>query len=63
MVAIGQLQDVVKESVFLIPQTHTVMATMAHGVRNVDEVLPELAGHVLVSGFFLSQFQRDGEQV
>src|SRR5207247_9138671 len=63
VVAIEQLQDVVKESVFLIPQTHTVMATMAHGVRNLDEVFPELAGHVLVSGFLLSQFHRAGEQV
>src|SRR5579883_953511 len=61
--AVGQAQDVIEEAVFLVPQAHAVVAAMTHGVGNVDEVLPELAGHVFVAGLFLGEFERDGEQV
>jgi len=36
---------------------------MIDGVGDVEEMLPELAGHILVSGIVARQFQRNGQQV
>ena len=36
---------------------------MAHGVGDIDEVLPEFAGHIFVSRILLGQFQCDRQQV
>ena len=46
--AVGQVQHVVEEAVLLIPQARAVVAEMVHGVGDVEEVLPELAGDVFV---------------
>src|SRR5262249_53907203 len=61
--AVGFLQHVIEKSVFFIPQSHPVVAAMAHSVGNVDKVLPELAGYVLVGGVILRQLHRHGQQV
>src|SRR5205814_936402 len=48
---VGQMQYVVEELVLLIPQAHTVpilAADMAHGFRDVQEVLEELGRDVLI---------------
>ncbi len=62
-VAVGQLQHVVEEAILFVPQSHAVVAAMAHGVGDVEEVFPELAGHVFVARLFFRQFQRDGQQI
>src|SRR5271165_1144830 len=36
---------------------------MAHGIRDVDEVLPELTGYVFIAWIFRSQLECDGQQV
>ena len=63
MRAVWQPQYVVEETIFFVPQPHAVEAAMAHGMRDVDEVLPELAGHVFVGWVFRSQLQRNRQQV
>src|SRR6267154_4203129 len=36
---------------------------MAHSVGDIDEVLPELAGDILVARLLCCQFQSDGQEV
>ena len=36
---------------------------MAHRMRNIDEVLPEFAGHVFVGAVFLGQLERNGQEI
>src|SRR5205085_2420180 len=49
---------VVIEAVFFVPQPERV-----HRRGDLDEVLPELARHVLVIIFFKSELERDAEHV
>src|ERR1700721_4343851 len=63
MSTVGELQHVVKESVGLVPQSHSIGAEMVHGVGNVDEVLPEFAGDVFVRGILRGELHGDGQQV
>src|SRR6202041_2132371 len=63
MSTVGELQHVVKESVGLVPQSHSIGAEMVHGVGNVDEVLPEFAGDVFVGGILRGELHGDGQQV
>ena len=48
VLAVGHVQHVVEEPVVIVPETDAVAAVVAHRVRDVQEVLPELARHVLV---------------
>ena len=50
---VGQVQDVVVEAVLLVPQRDAV-AQLVHGVGDVDEVLEELRGDVLVGRVVLA---------
>ncbi len=54
MRAIRKLQHVVEEPVFLIPQSHAIVAAVAHRVRDVNEMLPEFAGDVFIAGSSLA---------
>src|SRR5215469_13443548 len=63
MVAIGKSKNVIEESVFLVPKSDTIMAAMAHGVCDINEVFPEFARHVFVTGFSLCQLKSDRQQI
>src|SRR5579863_6689398 len=63
LAAIGKLKYIVEETIRLIPQPNTVLPAVAHGVSDVDKVLPELAGNIFVGGIFAGQFQRNRQQV
>src|SRR4029079_4613115 len=63
MLAIRHLKNVVKKTVFLIPQSYTVLATVTHGLSDVDEVFPEFAGDIFVSGVVLRELKSDCQQV
>ena len=60
---VGGMQHVVEEAVLLVPHALAVVPAIAHGVGDVEEVLPELAGDVFVGRIFFRQFERDGQQV
>ena len=57
------MQDVVEKSVFFVPQLDFLATDVVHGPADVDEVLEEFAGDVLVRPIFSGQFQRDREHV
>src|ERR1051326_972036 len=57
------MQSVVKEAVLLVPHTRTVVAEVIDGVGDVEEMLPELAGHIFVSRVVASQLQSDGQEI
>ena len=61
--AIGCVQHIVEKIVLLRPHGAVVRAQVIDGVRNVEEMLPELARDVFVGGVFAGQFQRDGQQI
>ena len=61
--AVGQVEHVVEEAVLFVPQPVAVVAHVVHGLGDVEEVLEELAGDVLVGGVVARQFQRDGQHV
>src|SRR6059058_296777 len=55
--AIGEMQYVVEKSVFAVPHRVHTVAAMAHGVGDVEEVLPELAGDVFIDGIFAGELR------
>src|SRR5215831_14739081 len=57
------MQDVVEETVFVVPHGVAAIAAMAHGPRNIEEVLPKLAGDVLVGGVSARELECDGQHV
>src|SRR6516164_1941675 len=57
------LQHVVEKAVFFVPQALAFQAAVAHGMGDVEEVLPELAGNVLIAGFVFPQLHGNGQQV
>ena len=61
--AAGQVEHVVVEAVLVVPEADPLAAEVVHGVRDVDEVLEELARHVLVGRVLAGQLQRDGQHV
>ena len=60
---VRQLESVVEEAVLLVPELDARAADVAHGVRDVDEVLQELGRHVLVGRVVLGQLERDRQHV
>jgi hypothetical protein len=60
--AVGQVQHVVVEAVLLVPQA-VAAAAHVHGVGDVEEVLEELGGDVLVDRVVRRQLERDLEHV
>ena len=61
--AVGQVQHVVVELVGLIPQPAAVAADVLHRVRDIEEVLEELGGDVLIDVVVHRQFQRDPQEI
>src|SRR5712692_3382453 len=58
--AIREMEYVIEEAVLFIPHGFFTVATMAHGIGDVEEVLPELAGYVFVDGVLACEFEGDG---
>src|SRR3954469_21231831 len=52
-----------KKAVVLIPQFVVVEADPIHGDGNVDEMLEELAGQLLIARIIHGQFQSDGQHI
>src|ERR1035441_6677944 len=48
--AIGHVEHVVEEAVLFVPHTMAIVAHVVDGVGDVEEVFPELAGHIFVGG-------------
>ena len=63
--AVGQVQLVVVELVLLVPQADAVLAAadVGHRLGDVQEVLEELGGDVLVDRVVQRQLQGDAHQV
>ena len=59
----GCMQDVVEEAILLIPQADALAAHVVEGVGDVDKVLKELGGHILVGRLGAGQLQGDGQHV
>src|SRR5437016_11513227 len=57
------MQYVVEKSVFGVPHRVHTVAAVAHGVGDVEEVLPELAGDVFIDGIFAGELKGDGQHV
>ena len=57
------MQHVVEELVLLVPQPDPLAADIVHGRSNVQEMLEELGGDVLVDPVVDRQFQRDRQHI
>src|SRR5690242_21272322 len=63
LAAVGEAENVVVKAVFVVPQSHTTLADVVHGMSNVDEVLEKFAGDIFVSHVFFCELQSDGQHV
>ena len=61
--AVRQVQHVVEETVLIVPHGLFAVTAMAHGVGDVEEVLPEFAGDIFIHRIFTGEFQSDGQHV
>src|SRR5215831_16138031 len=57
------MKDVVEETIVLVPKLNPFFTPMIHGMRDVDEMLEELRGDVLVNGILPSQLQRNRQHI
>ena len=58
------MEHVVEEAVLLVPEGLSLLtAALGHGLGDVQEVLPELAGHVFVGRVAIGQLQRNRHHV
>src|SRR5262249_40771368 len=60
LISVWKFQHVIEKSISLIPQTNFVRTAMVHGVGDVDEMLPELAGDIFIVRIVGSQLHGDG---
>ncbi len=63
MVAIGQMQHIIKETILLIPHFNAVRSDACYRACYVNEMLPEFAGDIFISMVMLCQFQRDRKKI
>ena len=61
--AIGQMEHVVVKAVLLIPELNALTAAIVHGVGDVNKVLEEFAGHILIGHLFACQLEGDGQHI
>src|SRR5215472_732535 len=57
------MENVIEESVLLVPEAHPRASPIVHGVSDLDEVLEELGSDALVSRILARQLQSDGEHI
>src|SRR6516162_5430720 len=60
---VGKMQDVIVETVFVVPEFDAFAAAVVHRVRDMHEMFEELAGYTFISGVLTSEFERDGKHV
>src|SRR5262249_24370494 len=53
----------IEKAIHVIPEPDAIIAPVVHRVRDVNEVLPELAGHVFIGRIFTGKFESDGEKI
>ncbi len=63
LLAVRQVQDVVEEPVFAVPELDFLAADVVHRAADVDEMLEELAGDVFVGAVVAGQFERDRQHI
>src|SRR5215831_10473671 len=63
MAIVRHVQHIIEKAILLVPHSSAIAAEMIDRVRDVQEMLPKLAGDVFVSGIFTGEFHCDGEQV
>src|SRR6266702_4587030 len=61
--AVWKVQHVIEESVYAVPHRVHSITAMAHGVCDVEEVFPELAGDVFIDRILAGELKGDGEHV
>ena len=61
--AVGQVEHVVIEFILSVPQADAFLADVVYRLGDVEEVLEELRGDVLIDFVVLRQFKRDAHEV
>src|SRR6266478_7090175 len=54
---VWEMEYVIEEAVLFIPHGFFTVAAVAHGIGDVEEVFPELAGDVFVDGILAGEFE------
>src|ERR1700693_1188014 len=62
-VPIGKAQDIIEEAIVFVPQLVVAAAHFLHGRPDVDKMLEELCGQLLIRAVVVRQFQGDSHQV
>src|SRR6516225_7374823 len=57
------MENVVVETILLVPELNALASVVIHGVRNMNKVLEELAGNAFVRRILPGEFERDGKHV
>ena len=57
------MQHIVIKAILLVPQSNVLGTNPVRRVGDVDEVLPEFTGHVLVSRVLAGQLERNRQQI
>src|SRR5258707_12417661 len=57
------MQNVIVETVLLVPERDSFAAKIAHGVRYIDKMFKKLAGNSFVRLIFAREFQRNGQHI
>ena len=61
--SVRQMQYVVEEAVFAIPQLDFLAADVVHGPTDIDEMFKEFAGHIFVGPIVSGELQRNRQHV
>src|SRR5277367_695149 len=51
-----KVQDVIVKTILLVPEANSLVSHVVHGQRNINEMLEEFTGDILVCGILVSQF-------
>src|ERR1700739_3032555 len=62
-VPVGKMQDVVVETVLMVPEFDAFAAAVVHGGGGMNEMFEELAGDTFISGVLTSEFEGDSKHV
>ena len=63
VIASARMQHIVIKAILLVPQSNVLGTNPVRRVGDVDEVLPEFTGHVLVSCVLAGQLERNRQQI
>src|SRR2546425_3942748 len=63
LLAMGETKDVIVEAVLCVPQRNAIPSHVVHRVGDVDKVLEEFAGDILVGGILLCKLERNRKHI